>query len=42
MKGHDVQDGVKMGTYEQNIGLKKFRASGAPDAAGSETERPND
>jgi ATP/maltotriose-dependent transcriptional regulator MalT len=42
MKGHDVQDGVKMGTYEQNIGLKKFRASGAPDATSSETERPND
>lgn len=43
MKGHDVQDGVKMGTYEQNIGLKKFRASGAPDAAGTgEADQPAD
>jgi outer membrane protein assembly factor BamD (BamD/ComL family) len=32
MKGHDVKDGVKMGTYEQNIGLKRFKPTGAPDA----------
>jgi TolA-binding protein len=32
MKAHDVKEGVKMGTYEQNIGLKRFKASGAPEA----------
>lgn len=42
MKGHDVKEGVKMGTYEQNIGLKKFRASGAPDTASSGQAEPPD
>jgi tetratricopeptide (TPR) repeat protein len=32
MKAHDVKEGVKMGTYEQNIGLKHFKASGAAEA----------
>jgi outer membrane protein assembly factor BamD (BamD/ComL family) len=32
MKAHDVKEDVKMGTYEQNIGLKKFKPSGAPEA----------
>jgi TolA-binding protein len=42
MKGHDVKEGVKMGTYEQNIGLKRFKASGAPEAeVGGSAEPPN-
>jgi len=34
MKGHEVKDGVKMVTYEQNIGLKRFKASGAAEGEG--------
>jgi outer membrane protein assembly factor BamD (BamD/ComL family) len=31
MKGHETREGVKLGTYEQNIGLKKFKAPGVPE-----------
>jgi TolA-binding protein len=39
MRAHDVKEGVKMGTYEQNIGLKRFKSSGAPEmGSGGEGE----
>jgi outer membrane protein assembly factor BamD (BamD/ComL family) len=31
MKGHETREGVKLGTYEQNIGLKKFKTPGVPE-----------
>jgi outer membrane protein assembly factor BamD (BamD/ComL family) len=39
MKANEVKEGVRMGTYEQNIGLKKFRASGAPDSPANDQSR---
>jgi tetratricopeptide (TPR) repeat protein len=31
LKAHDKKDAIKLGEYEQNIGLKKFRSTGAPE-----------
>jgi len=31
MKVQEKQEGIKLGTYEQNIGLKKFKAPGVPE-----------
>lgn len=36
MRTHDVKEDVKMGTYEQNIGLKRFKPTGAPEGSGGE------
>jgi hypothetical protein len=31
LKGRENKQAVKLGEYEQNIGLKRFRGTGAPD-----------
>ena len=36
LKAHENKEAVKIGDYEQNIGLKRFRGTGAPDSAGAE------
>jgi len=33
LKGRENKQAVKLGEYEQNIGLKRFRGTGAPDSA---------
>jgi len=37
LKAHENKEAVKLGEYEQNIGLKKFRSTGAPDPANRQT-----
>jgi TolA-binding protein len=36
LKGRENKVAVKLGDYEQNIGLKRFRGTGAPDSAEAE------
>jgi outer membrane protein assembly factor BamD (BamD/ComL family) len=36
LKGRESKEAVKLGEYEQNIGLKRFRGTGAPDSAEAE------
>jgi len=36
LKGRENKEAVKLGEYEQNIGLKRFRGTGAPDSAEAE------
>jgi hypothetical protein len=31
MRGQEIKAAVKLGTYEQNIGLKRFKAPGVPE-----------
>lgn len=37
LKAHENKGAVKLGEYEQNIGLKRFRSTGAADSAGAQT-----
>jgi hypothetical protein len=37
LKAHDKKEAVRLGEYEQNIGLKKYRSTGAPDSAGAQS-----
>jgi tetratricopeptide (TPR) repeat protein len=37
LKAHHKKEAVKLGEYEQNIGLKKYRSTGAPDSAGAQS-----
>jgi outer membrane protein assembly factor BamD (BamD/ComL family) len=36
LKGRENKQAVKLGEYEQNIGLKRFRGTGAPDSTEAE------
>ena len=36
LKGRENKEAVKLGDYEQNIGLKRFRGTGTPDAGEAE------
>src|SRR5687768_5676627 len=35
LKAHENKEAVKLGEYEQNIGLKRFRSTGTPDSTGA-------